>query len=823
MLKNFIYQLSMFKSYMTMALRAMVKHKGYSLLNVSGLAVGLACSFFIFLWIQHELNIDRFHEKGDQLYQVKINSHSGNRVTTWSNVPYPLAEAITSTYPEADHAILTLPIEAALRRENQASRETGYFAGPGFFDAFSFPLIAGDPSTALQDPGGIVISEAVAARYFGSDRPSAGNILGRTLTLTNWQSAGGVLGRELIVKTRKEFTITGIFEDVSNRSTLQFDVVLPAVEVIRAFSHVREWGPRWFELMLALRPGTDVAAFEAKIRPALQEHTGATTREDLMIQSFRDAYLYGGFEQGEPTGGRIQQVYLIGLAGLAILLIACINFTNLTTARSNQRAREIGVRKVMGATPYHLIQQFLGEAVLTALIAFVIAVEMMALALPLFNAVAGTDMTVSGLTVQSWMILGGIALLTGGVAGSYPAFYLASLNVIRVFRSRNAVRKKGEIGIRSGLVVVQFGISAFLIAGALTVYQQITYLQTKDLGIDKNNVVMVRLEGAMADQYEAVRQTLLQSPGIEQVARSSAQPLQVATKNSSIIWAGKEQDENVLFTVLRTDDYFARTMKLSLAAGRFFEESRDAGQLRFVVNESAVRAMELENPVGHPFAFGFDVEEGGVASGQIIGVVKDFHTESLAEETIGPVVIRYEPGGAYFLLARLDGTRTAEALAALERAHAAFNPGALFEYSFLDETYQAYYEEAVILKTLSQVAAFVAVFIACLGLFGLSAFSIQQRTKEIGVRRVLGATKGQVMYLLSIDFMKLVAIALLAALPVAYWTLTQWLASFAYRIDSGLGALFIAAMLSLAIAMLTIGIQAQRAIRSDPARSLRYE
>ena len=823
LLNHLIYQLTMFKNYMTIALRAMVKHKGYSALNISGLAVGLACSFFIFLWIQNELSIDQFHTKGAQLYQVKINDRGGDQVSTWSNVPLPLAEAITSAYPEVENAILMLPIEAALRREDHASREGGYYAGPGFFEAFSFPFIVGDPSRALQDPTSIVLSETVAAKYFGLNWQSDGTLLGQTVTMDYWQSAGGVLGEELTVKNQKDFTITGVFKDVPHRSTLRFDVIVPVGEVVQEFSHLRDWGPRWFELMLELQPEIDAQPFGAKVRPALQAHMGEAVQEDIILQPFRDTYLYGTFEQGKPAGGRIQQVYLIGLVGLALLLIACINFTNLVTARSQQRAREVGVRKALGATPSHLIQQFLGEAILTALLAFICAIGLMIIALPLFNSIAGTEIGLSSLTVWNWMTLGGIALITGAVAGSYPAFYLASLNVIRVFRSQTAIRKKGEISVRRGLVMVQFGISAFLIVGTLTVYQQLTYLQTKDLGLDKDGVVMIRLEGAMAEQYEAVRPTLLQRPGIEHVARSSAHPLSIAIKNANVIWEGKELAENVLFTVLRIDDHFASTMKLTLTSGRFFEEERDAGLLRYVVNESAVQAMGLDNPIGHPLAFGYDVDEAEGGLGQIIGVVKDFHTGSLADEEIGPLIFRYEPEGANFLLARLAAGQTAEALAALEHVHTDFNPGSLFEYTFLDEAYQAYYEDEVILETLSQVFAFVAIFIACLGLFGLSAFSVQQRTKEIGIRRVLGATKGHVVYILSLEFVKLVVVALVVVLPVAYWAMQQWLTSFAYRIELGLGTLLTAATVSLVIAMITVGYQAQRAIRLDPVRSLRYE
>ncbi len=527
--------------------------------------------------------------------------------------------------------------------------------------------------------------------------------------------------------------------------------------------------------------------------------------------------------QGRPAGGRIQRVYLIGLVGLAILLIAYINFTNLVTARSNQRAREIGVRKAMGATPSFLVQQFLGEAILTSLVAFVVAAGLMAIAMPLFNGVTGAQIMLGSLTTWTWAAFLGISLLTGAIAGGYPAFYLASLNVVRVFRSQSAIGKRGEISARKSLVVIQFAVSVFLIVGTLTIYQQLRFFQTKDLGLDKENVVVVRLDGEMNQRYEAVRRSLMESPNIENVSRSSAHPLAVANMNSDIFWEGKESDESALFKVLRTDDHFARTMKLEIVSGRFFDEERDAGQLRFVINETAMRAMGLEDAVGHPFAFGFDLEGSSTGFGQIVGVVGDFHSGSLADQDIGPLVFRYEPDGANVLLARIAGGQTSEGLIALSQINRKFNPGYPFEYTFLDEAYGVYYEDEAILETLSQVFAFFAILIACLGLLGLSAFSVQQRTKEIGVRRVLGASNAHVMYILSLEFVKLVFFGLIVALPFGYWAMSRWLESFAYRIDVGAATLFTAAALSLVIAVITVGYQAHRATRMDPAQSLRYE
>jgi putative ABC transport system permease protein len=822
LLATVLDHLSMFRGYAILAIRGLTRHRGYSALNISGLTLGLTCSFFVLLWMQTEVSVDQFHENADRLFQVKINDVSPAGIKTWQNAPLPMAEALETEYPEVENAVLTLPVTVALSREGKASREKGYYASRGFFEAFSFPLLAGEAATALDNPSGIVISEQLAVKHFGSDWQVDGRVLGQNLTMSFWQSDGGVLGQALTSNDGKDFVITGVFRKIPQESTLRFDVVLPVREVVRGFPHVSQWGPRWFDLTLMLRAGSDVDAFESKISSTLADRAGAEN-QTLFLQPFARTYLHGSYKQGEPSGGRIQQVYLIGLVGLAILLMACVNFANLVTARAGQRAKEIGVRKAVGAAPSHLVQQFLSEAVMTTLVAFVFAAGFASMLLPAFNAVTGLAVEVSDLSARSWTAFLGVALLTGCFAGSYPAFYLASLNPVRVLRSQSVVRRKGEVGLRKGLVMFQFAVSALLIVGTLTVYQQLRFLQTTDLGIDKDNVVRVLLDGDMANQFEAVEGSLLQVPGIEAVSRSSEDPVSVAIKSSNLFWGGKTEDDNLLFTVLRTDDQFAGALKLTVSAGRFFERDRDLGQQRFVVNEAAVRAMALKSPIGHPFAFGFDLEPGGPGMGQIVGVVKDFHTGSLIDEEIGPVVFRLQPEAARFMLVRVATGQTSRALAALEAIQATLNPGYLFEYAFLDETYQAHYEDQAILGRLSQVFAFLALFISCMGLLGLSAFSVQQRTKEIGVRRVLGATKTQVLFTLSRDFMTIVGLSLLVALPVAFWGMTQWLSTFAYRIDLGPGTVAIAAILSLALALGAVGYQAMRAIRLGPARSLRSE
>jgi putative ABC transport system permease protein len=810
--------LMILRNYAIIAIRSLSRHRGYSALNISGLAVGFTSAFLIILWVQAELSVDQFHERGDSLVQVLINDASGDNVTTWRNVPVPLAELLENDFPEVERSILTLPITAALARDRQASRERAFFASPGFFDAFTFPLLKGDMGQ-LENPGSVAISEAVAARYFGTDWADR-SVVGETIRLNYWQSAGGVLGNAVTVEEPEDLVVAGVFQAVPRESSVQFDVILPVSGVLSRFGHLANWGPRWFELTLQLRPGTDQELFAGKIASALP---GQASNQVVSIQPTGSAYLHNSFEGGVASGGRIQQVYLIGLVGLAIMLMACINFANLVTARAGGRAREIGVRKALGATPTYLVQQFLSEAILTTLVAFAFAIAGTVVALPVFNAMAGTTIQMADLTIVNWVSFLAIAFVTGCLAGSYPAFYLAALKPVQVLRGKVPTKRKGEVGIRKGLVVFQFAVSSVLVVGTLTIYQQLSYLQNKDLGIDQENVVMMRLEGSMVSQYQSVRETLLRNAAITELSRTSEEPIGIAIKNSSVFWEGKGEEEQLLFTVARTDAQFAETLKLNMTAGRFFDEARDSGQLRFVVNESAVRAMGLSNPIGHPMAFGFDLEGDGAEMGQIVGVVKDFHTASLVEEEIAPLVFRYEPEETRLMLARIAPGETPAALAALEDIQRSLNPGYPFEYTFLDESYQRYYEDEAVLGMLSQLFAFVALVIAALGLLGLAAYSIQQRTKEIGVRRVLGASTVQLYYTLTRDFMTLVVVALLLSLPLAFLVMRNWLDSFAYRFDLGAGTVMMAAGASLLIALSAVGYQAGRAIRMGAVASLRSE
>ena len=821
MMASVLLQLSLIRNYITTALRNLAKYKAYSTLNISGLVVGLTAAFLVFLWIDSEMAVDAFHENADRLYQVKINATGDEGTSTWSNAPAPLADALEANFPEVESSILSLPIRASLRKGDQASREIGFFASPAFFEAFTFPLMVGDPATALAQPGNIVVSERTAMKLFGPEWQTQGAALDASVSLDNWQSNGGVLGNAVRIDANKELIISGVFADVPEASSMQFDFVLPVQEVMNTFGHLSSWGPRWFNLMVLLDEQADANALGGKLQGVLTANDPSAVDHALVLQPYVETYLNDAFEDGRPAGGRVQRLYLMGLVGLAILLIACINFTNLLTARSSQRASEIAVRKVVGAAPSSLVQQFLGESLVTSIIAAVGAMMLMALVLPVFGSVTGVALSLGDVSVGSWLVFAGITIVTGLVAGFYPALVLSSTKVTSIIRGNSGSLREGRVGVRQALVIVQFSISAFLIMGTLTIQDQLDFMRTKDLGMDAGNVVSVRIEGELGNQYEAFRTQLERMPSIASVSRSSEHPLAVANMNSNVVWEGKLDTEQVLFKVLHADDQFASTMQLRLVDGRFHDDALDAGQRNYVVNEEAVRALGLEQPIGHPFALGYEVDGPGPGIGKIVGVVEDFHTGSLSEERIGPLVMGMVDGQENFILVRFGPGQTAAGMVDLQTVYSEFNAGYPFEATFLDDTSEDFYANQQVVEVLSRSFALIAIVLACLGLLGLAAFTVQQRTMEIGIRKVLGASSSHIMYVLSKELIVLVMASLLVALPLAWFAMDAWLSSFAYRIDVDVLTMVAAAGLSIGIAALTVGMQAAKATGLRPTVLLR--
>ncbi|GAB5520498.1 MAG: ABC transporter permease [Rhodothermales bacterium] len=793
----------MLTSYLKTTLRFFRRHKGYASINIIGLAIGLACSFFILLWIHDEVSYDQFHEDKDQLYRVMRHAHYSGSIYTMPAITYPLAQVLQDEYPEIEHAVLfSWGDQFSLSRGDQTFREDGRYAGPAFFEIYSYPLLAGDAQTALQAPDNVAISASVAAKYFGDA----------------WR-ADGIIGQPIRVDNRKDFTVTAVFEDPPATSSYDFDVVVPIDDFVPRNDWVHEWGNNGLRLMIKTVPGVDLDALNAKIINIINDNTntdpGDNNRSDLFLQPYTDIRLQSDFENGVLVGGRIKYVQLFGVVALFILLIASINFMNLATARSALRAREIGVRKAIGATKGSLVSQFLGESVVMTMVAWLLAMAVVLLALPGFNALTGKSISLLALPIWMWTLFLGLALLTGVLAGSYPALYLSSFNVVRVLRGR-VTAGRGTVSLRKGLVVFQFALSILLIIGTLTVYRQIDYVLTKDLGLDKENVLMVTLEGDMLNQFDTFKQELMQRPGIAGVTASSGNPLDIGQSTTGLDWEGKNPDVNLLFHVVHTSHSFIDVMGMDVIAGRAFSESYGADSSNIILNQAAIEQMGLEDPVGKSITmWGDDVT--------IIGIIQDFHMQSMYSE-IEPTVLRLTTGDQVWAsMVRTRAGQTQEAIASLTALHQQFNPEYPLSYRFLDEAHQASYQSEIRIGRLANLFAGLAIIIACLGLFGLASFTAEQRSKEIGVRKVLGASAGGVVLLFARDFLKLVAIAFILAVPVAYVLMDDWLAQFAYRIEMTLAGFLVAGLAALLIAGLTVSYQSLKAALANPVDALKAE
>lgn len=789
----------MLKNYLKTAYRNILRQKGYAFINVVGLSIGLACSFFILLWVMHETSFNRFHEDGARIYRVLRNATLNGEVYTWAATPGPMAEALRTDYPEIENAVHTWwGQDFLITYEGQSFRENGNFAGADFFEVFTFPLLQGDPATVLETENSVVISESLARKLFGED----------------WQVQNAALGKSITIDHRKDFTITGIAKDAPDNSTITFDVMLPIEEFFSRFEWTKGWGNNSFPLYVRLKEGASLAEVNAKIADTVERHNPDGLNEVIFLQPFEEMYLYGDFTNGINTGGRIELIRIFAVVGVFLLIIASINFMNLATARSTQRSKEIGVRKSLGATQQSLMGQFLSETMLLAAVAFVLAMALVVGLLPVFNTITGKHFEVTDLSPSFLAGVFAIALVTGLLAGSYPALYLSSFNPVAILRGTFRQKPSAE-RLRKGLVVFQFALSTLIIVSTAAVYFQIQYIMEKDLGLDRDNVVSINLEGGVRDRYETFRQELMGRPGIVNVSASSGNPLAIGSNTTDPTWDGKDPNDETLFSIINVHYDFVETMKMQLLAGRTHSRAFGADSSGYIINEQTAKAMGMDDPVGARLDF-------WGRSGTVIGVVKDFHMATF-DAPISPTILRLEPGVTDQVWIRTEAGKTREALAGLKEVYTQFNPGYPFEYVFLDKRYEDLYRGVLVMGKLANVFAVIAILISCLGLFGLASFTAERRTKEIGIRKVLGASASNLVMLLSMDFTKLVLLGFILASPVAYWLIDKFLSSFEYRIGISPVMFIIAGVAALVIAWLTVSYQSYKAATADPVKSLRTE
>lgn len=811
----------MLRNYITVAWRSLRKQGGYTAINIVGLAVGLACCLLITLYVVDELSYDRHNTKADRIYRLHTDVKFGGNEADMAVTPDPLGPVLQKDYPQVEQFVrLHYRGTWAVKRVGSATsiRENDIiFADSTLFDVFTLPLVAGDPKQALAQPRSVVISESAAKRHFGNQR---------------------ALGQSMVFD-KQPFRVTAIMRDMPATSHFRTDFFLS----MRDDNY--KWGS-WLGMnhhtYIVLKPGTDPTTFAANFNVVLDKYAGPQVKELLgsTMQQLRasgnrlriwlmpltDIHLHSKQTiQLAPTSD-IGYIYVFSAVALFILLIACINFMNLSTARSAMRAKEVGVRKVLGSGQGQLIGQFMSESVLTSALAMMLAVGIVALALPLFNDLTDKKLSIKVLYAPFWLVvLLALPGVVGLLAGIYPAFFLSSYRPIAVLKGRMTDyvptrRTLSPVRLRSGLVVFQFAMSVLLIIGTLVVYRQMRFIQTRNLGFNREQVLIVSGTDIIGKQVETFRQSVLPLPGVVNGSASGYLPTASDRADTPFFPEGQiDQAKAISMQSWRVDyDYFA-TMGLQMAQGRPFSRAFGADSLGVVINEAAAKLWGAD-AVGKRIAM--YTTTGTTQLYTILGVVRNFHYESLRQE-VGAVALLLNDGPSSAVSFRLAGDQTPALLKQIEAKWKAIAPGEPFSYSFMDDNFEMMYRTEQRIGTLTLTFAGLAILIACLGLFGLAAFTAQQRTKEIGVRKVLGASVPSLIALLSKDFLKLVLIAIVIASPVAWWAMSRWLQDFAYRIDMEWWIVALAGTLAVGIALLTVSFQSIRAALMNPVKSLRTE
>ncbi len=803
----------MLKNYLKVTLRNLRKNKVYSFINISGLAIGIACCILILLYVQNELSFDRYHRNSAQIYRVITQGKLADKEFRIAVSPPPMARALANEYPEVVQAVRLFKShrEVLVRyQQGMFNEERFFYADPAVFDVFTIALVQGDSKTALSQPNSLVISQSMAKKYFGEEDP-----IGKTISLDD----------------SIDFKITAVAENVPSNSHFHFDFLasFAALDLSQ--------DPSWFNSCLytyiVLPKNYPLHQLEAKFSELIRKYVGPQVQAGMgisidnffklgnkfgfFLQPLQAIHLHSNLDfELEPTSD-VRYVYIFSAIAIFILLVACINFMNLSTARSSTRAKEVGVRKVLGSRRSQLIRQFLTESILLSSIALLFALALVELILPFFNNLTGKRLTIG---FSHWPILPaiiGMIMVVGILAGSYPSFFLSSFQPVTVMKGQpRAGLKSGRL--RSVLVVSQFSISIILLVGTFIIYNQLEYIRNKKLGFDKEHIVVIERAGAVEKSRQAFKHALLQNHQVLNVTVSNYLPGR-GFNMTGFKGEGASSDELEVINLWQGDHDFARALQLEMTAGRFFS-AEDSADSSIVINESAAKMFGFEEPVGKHL---MTTVKGEVEAYEVIGVVKDFHYESLHQKIRPMAIALLSEGRGNYISVRIGSENISKTLTFLEKTWQSFAPGQPFEYSFLDDDFDRLYRAEQRAGQIFTAFSVLAGFIACLGLFGLASFTAEQRTKEIGVRKVLGASLSSIITLLSKEFLKWVLIANIIAWPVSYYAMNRWLQNFAYRISIGPWVFLLAAFIALGIALLTVSFQSVRAALASPVDSLRYE
>lgn len=792
----------MIRNYLKIVWRNLLKNKAFSFINIFGLAIGIAVAMTIGLWIVEEYRYDDFHENRAQIYRVMINSVNGNtgEKFTMISTPLALADKLKNDIPEVKNVVETSwEGKWGLKVGQNKFKKNGTYVGEDFFEVFKFKFVQGNARSAMQNPESIILTEQTAKDLFGKQDPLN--------QIIQWSG-------------KENLKVTGIVEDIpQNSSFAGYQYFMPFSHYEKRNPRIQESRKQWdnysYQMYVELQPNATYAQVEPKIRNLIKQNSKDNVSE-VMLHPMSKWRLYTQFVDWKATGGAIDYIRMFGLIGVLVLLMACINFINLSTARSEKRAKEVGVRKAIGSHRSHLIFQFLGESVLISLLSFVVAVGFVWLLLPTFNELFDTHVTIPLAEPLFWLAGVGVVLLTGLTSGLYPAFYLSGVNATRALKGTFSVGKSASLP-RKALVVVQFSGSIALIISAIIVYQQIKFAQNLPSGYNPNGLMLVNMQGEIHQNYDVVKAELLNSGMVQSVTKSSS-PIHSIWSNWNIDdFPLKQPSENVsMVAVMVAEDYF-KTIQINLKEGRFFyQNGSKADSMSVIVNEAAVKRMRMKKPIGQVIRI-------GGAQLTIVGVVNNTIMGNPFEPT-GPAVYFFNPNNTYYITFRIkENTPASEVIAKIAPIFNKYNPSLPFEYEFADEEYAKKFALEILVGKMAGIFAVLAILISCLGLFGLSAYTAERRTKEIGIRKVLGASVVQLWGLLCRDFVGLVLVSCAVAIPLALYYMSGWLKEYKNHIDISWWIFVIATLLALVVSLITISFQAIRAALLNPVKSLKTD
>ena len=803
----------MLKNYLTTAIRNLLRNKVFTAINISGLVLGMTCSLLIFLWVWDEQSVDAFQSNKERLYTIHYDLYSDNFSKSDYGTSGMLAEELKRKIPEIQYSCgLFIAYKSPFfKKGDENVKVNGGFAGPDFFKMFSYKLLQGTPEASLSEYSDIAISRKMADNFFGSPEAAFGKYISLERTHKRW----------------KNFKVSSVFEDLPANSSHKFDFLINwkfLQDSARGEGDLSLMNLFYYETTLQtyvmLKAGANPEKVNSKIRDFLKPYKPIDKefRLELGMIRFDKMYLNNNLENGKPVGGRIEYVRIFTVVAIFILLIACINFMNLTTARSVKRAKEVGIRKTVGALRSKLIIQFLSEAMLISFLSAVISIFLVKLLLPAFNNLTEKELTLPALDSTFWVMVIMLITITGFISGSYPALFLSSLNPIKVFKGSFKF-SWSALWFRRGLVIFQFAISIVLIIGAIIIAKQVNYIQDRDLGFDKEDLIYTPVEGDLGTKYDVFKQELLQMPGIKSITHRYFLFSNIDDNNTpNINWPGKDSKNGAASNIDGVGYDYIKTMGLNLIQGRDFSREYSTDTTNFIINEKAAQMMGYKDPIGQSLTV-----DG--RKGEIIGLLKDFNVGSL-QYAIHPLILYMADaanGDLQYALIRTKPGQRKLAIASIQKVCRELNPKHPFTFQFCDEEYGKLYKSEQFAGSLSNGFAVLAIFISCLGLLGLAIFTTEQRTKEIGIRKVLGASAGNIVIMLSKDILKLVIISALLASPFALLGMNQWLQHFAYRINISAWLFIGAGFFALFIALSTISYQAVKAALSNPVKSLKTE